>query len=409
MNNYKSVKAACYMTNISMAIVTNITPILFLTFRELYGISYSLLGLLVFINFCTQLTIDLIFSFFSHKFDIPKTVKFTPVLTFTGFLIFALWPMVFPQTAYVGIVIGTVVFSASGGLCEVLISPVIAAIPADEPDREMSKLHSIYAWGVVGMVIFATLFLAIFGKQTWGLLILIFMLVPVMAAVLFAKSEIPPMETPKKVSGALKMLKNKVLIMAVIGIFLGGAAECTMAQWCSGYIENVTKLPKVLGDVFGVALFSVMLGLGRTIYANVGRNIEKVLFMGACGAVLCYAVAVISPYPVVTLIACAFTGFCTSMLWPGSLIAVSDRIPDGGVFMYAMMASGGDLGASVVPQLVGVVTDKVMVSDYMMKIASGFNMTIEQLGMRCGMLLGVIFPLIGVFVFGKMLKDKKKL
>ena len=66
--NYKTLKLACYTTNVSMSIVSNLSPLLFLTFRELYGISYSLLGMLVLINFCTQLIIDLIFSFFSKEY-----------------------------------------------------------------------------------------------------------------------------------------------------------------------------------------------------------------------------------------------------------------------------------------------------------------------------------------------------
>ena len=57
---YRRIKAACYINGTGMAVVTNITPLLLLTFRELYGISYSLLGFLVLVNFCTQLTIDLI-------------------------------------------------------------------------------------------------------------------------------------------------------------------------------------------------------------------------------------------------------------------------------------------------------------------------------------------------------------
>ena len=74
-SDYKRLKYACYTTNVSMSVVGNISPILFLTFHNLYGISYSLLGLLVLINFITQLSIDLIFSFFSHKFNIPLAVK----------------------------------------------------------------------------------------------------------------------------------------------------------------------------------------------------------------------------------------------------------------------------------------------------------------------------------------------
>ena len=73
MKNYARVKTACYMTNIAMSVVANISPVLFLTFRTLYNISYSLLGLLVLVNFFSQLIIDLIFSFFSHNFIYDTT------------------------------------------------------------------------------------------------------------------------------------------------------------------------------------------------------------------------------------------------------------------------------------------------------------------------------------------------
>ena len=64
---HKRVKYACYTTNLSMSVVGTLSPILFVTFRTMYGISYTWLGLLVLLIFCTQLVIDLIFSFFSHK------------------------------------------------------------------------------------------------------------------------------------------------------------------------------------------------------------------------------------------------------------------------------------------------------------------------------------------------------
>ena len=165
--NTRRVRLGCYASNISMSVVGNLSPLLFLTFNELYGISYSLLGLLVLINFCTQLTIDLIFSFFSHKFNIPLAVKCAPFLTMTGLVIFALSPMIFPNAIYVGLCIGTVLFSMASGFCEVLISPVIAALPSDDPDRDMSKLHSIYAWGVVAVAVISTVFLYFCGRENW--------------------------------------------------------------------------------------------------------------------------------------------------------------------------------------------------------------------------------------------------
>jgi fucose permease len=293
-------------------------------------------------------------------------------------------------------------------LAEVWISPIIAALPADDPDREMSKLHSIYAWCVVGVILISTFFLLIIGNQYWQWLALFFTLVPLTSALLFAGSEIPHMDTPEKVSGVLQLLRNKGLWACVLAIFLGGAAECTMAQWSSGYLEQALGIPKVWGDIFGVALFSVMLGLGRSLYAKMGKNIGRVLFLGAIGATLCYLLTAISPFPLIGLLACAFTGFCASMLWPGNLIVASDRFPQGGVFIYAMMAAGGDLGASVAPQLIGLITDAAIAIPAANELARNLSLAPEQLGMKIGMLVGMLFPLVGIPLYLRMWKGKQE-
>ena len=407
-NNTNILKYACYATNVSMSVVGNLSPLLFLTFRYLYGISYSLLGLLVLVNFFTQLSVDLIFSFFSHRFNIPKTVKLTPVLTFIGLLVFSVWPFLFPNHVYIGLITGTIIFSASGGLSEVLISPVIAAIPSDNPEREMSKLHSIYAWGVVFVILISTLFILVFGSKNWQYLVFLLTLIPLTASILFKFSEIPPMETPQKISGVLELLKNKSLWLCVIAIFLGGAAECTMAQWASGYLEQSLKIPKVWGDIFGVALFSVMLGLGRTLYSKFGKNTARVLFLGAIGASLCYLTTALTNIPLIGLFACAFTGFSVSMLWPGTLIIASERFPHGGVFIYAIMASGGDLGASIAPQLIGIMTDIAIKNQALISLAQKINLAPDQLGMKLGMLIGFLFPFIAIPVYLHIMKTRKR-
>jgi MFS family permease len=406
--NTRRVRLGCYASNISMSVVGNLSPLLFLTFNELYGISFGLLGLLVLINFCTQLTIDLIFSFFSHKFNIPLAVKCAPFLTMVGLVIFGLSPVIFPNAVYVGLCIGTVLFSMASGFCEVLISPVIAALPSDDPDRDMSKLHSIYAWGVVAVAVISTVFLYFCGRENWQILPFVFLIIPIAAVVFFAKAKLPEMATPEKTSGAVKFLKNGGVWLCVLGIFLGGAAEVTMAQWASSYIEQALSLPKIWGDIFGVAIFAVTLGFGRSLYAKIGKNISRALFWGALGATACYLIAAISPIPVVGLIACALTGFCVSMMWPGSLIVASDRYPAGGVMIFALMAAGGDFGASVGPQLVGVVTDAALENPALLSMAERLSLQPEQFGMKLGMIIGMMFPLIAIAVYATYLKSYKK-
>lgn len=406
-NTFKRVKFACYSTNATMSVIANISPLLFITFRNLYGISYSLLGLLVLVNFVTQLTVDLIFSFFSHKFNIPLVVKLTPVISLSGLVIFTLAPIIFPSAVYLGLVIGTVIFSASGGLAEVLISPVIAAIPSEKPEREMSKLHSIYAWGVVFVIIFSTLFIRIFGGENWQYLCLILGIVPLFASILFAGAKIPEMTTPKNTSGALEFLKCRELWVCVFAIFLGGAAECTMAQWASVYIEIALGIPKIYGDIFGVAIFGLTLALGRSLYAKYGKNVTKVLLFGAIGAFICYTVAAISNVAIIGLIACAMTGLCASMLWPGTLVVAADKFPKAGVFIFALMAAGGDLGASVGPQLVGLIADFAIANESIANLALNFGLTPESFGMRLGMLVGALFPLLAIFVYLNIIKKQK--
>lgn len=407
MINTKRIRTACYSMNVAMAVIGNLPPILFLTFHNKFGISFSLLGLLVLLNFSTQLLVDLIFSFFSHKFNILVTVKLTPLISVLGLLIFVLWPTFLPSSAYVGLVLGTIVFSASSGLAEVLLSAVIAALPSDNPERDMSKLHSIYAWGAVGVVSLGSLFLLIFSSDAWQILTLLFTLVPLFSFILYIGAELPTLTVGGKVDGATSLYKNKVMWLSVMAIFLGGAIECTMAQWASSFTEVALGIPKIYGDVFGVALFALTLGLGRTFYAKYGKNIEKVLICGVVASAICYLTAVFSSNPIVALVACALTGFSASMLWPGNIIAVSDRIPTGGVVMFALMAAGGDLGASVGPELVGIITDTVAASPRMLSIATELGMSGEQLGMKCGLLVGAIFSLIAIPLYISVFKSRK--
>ncbi len=408
MHPVTRLKAACYTTNVTMSVVGNLSPILFLTFRSLYDLSYSLLGLLVLINFVTQLTVDLLFSLFSHKFNLPLTVKITPVIAVIGLFIYAICPLLFPTHAYLGLAAGTIIFSAASGLAEVLISPVIAALPAKDPDREMSKLHSIYAWGVVAVIMISTLFLHVFGKTHWPVLALLFTLIPISSALLFAGAEIPVMQTPARTAGALSFFQNKKLWLCFTAIFLGGAAECTMAQWGSGYLEQTLSIPKVWGDLLGMALFALMMGVGRTLYAQKGKNIRTILLFSAIGAFVCYVIAALCRQPIVVLPTLAFTGLCCAMLWPGSLVVAEQLFPKGGVFIFAIMAAGGDLGASIGPQLVGVITDGIAASPAAASFAQSLSLSPEQLGMRAAILVGSLFPLIAIAVFARFCHNAKK-
>ncbi|MBQ7039701.1 MAG: MFS transporter, partial [Clostridia bacterium] len=330
-NNFKLTKLACYSAFIATASAFSLPPLLFVTFREMYGISYTLLGTLVLINFSTQLIIDLIFTFFTKYFNIPKIVKITPLITTLGFLIYAIVPSVSPSYAYLGLVLGTIIFSISAGLGEVLLSPVIAACPSDNPERDMSALHSLYGYGVVSVVILSTVYLRIFGTENWMYLAIFWALLPIVSFILFSISPMPEMKTSENAEKSEKNRKKFGLMLCVLCIFLGGATENTMTNWISSFMEKAVNIPKVTGDILGMAVFAALLALTRSLYAKYGKNILRMLFCGMVGASVCYLIIAFCPNPLISMLACILTGIFTSMLWPGTLILMEEKIPGVGV------------------------------------------------------------------------------
>ena len=413
--HFKRTKLACYTAYFTMSSIFSLPPLLFVTFREMYGISYTLLGTLVLINFCTQLTVDLIFTFFSKYFNTRVIVRVMPLVTSLGLTLYALLPMLMPGHAYTGLVIGTVIFSVSAGLSEVLLSPVIAAIPSDNPQRDMSKLHSLYAFGVFSVVVVSSLFLKVCGTEHWMYLTLFFAALPVVAAVLFMTSPMPDMTSPapaEEIGKEGKMAgtgRRAVGLALCVGcIFFGSCAENVMSNWISGYMENALHLDKVLGDILGMAMFAVLLGLARILYARYGKNITKTLLMGMICAVACYITVALSSNAVIALVACVITGFATAMLWPGVLIMMEEKVPGVGVTAYAMMAAGGDLGASVAPQLMGIVVDQVSVTSFAADLGMRLGISAEQVGLKAGMLVTAAFPVLGTVLLIFVIRYFKK-
>jgi len=407
-NNFKRTKFACHFAFISTASAFTLPPILFATFHQMYNISYTLLGTLVLVNFCTQLILDLIFSFFTKYFNIKTTIRIMPILTFLGLTTYAIVPHFFPDHAYLGLVLGTVIFSASAGLGEVLLSPVVAAIPSDNPEGDMSFLHSLYGYGVVFVILISTLFFSLFGTVNWLYLALFFAVLPLITFVLFCISPIPDLNLSGEKGEKASTYKKVGILLCFFCIFLGGATENSMTNWISVYIETALGIPKAIGDILGLATFAILLAVTRTIYAKYGKNIGKALILGMASATCFYIVTGLSTSPLLSMAACILTGIATSMLWPGTLILMEEKFPNPGVAAYALMAAGGDFGSSVAPQLLGKITDSVSASEFAQTIGQWLSLAPEQVGLKAGMLIASIFPLLGVFLLLYMKKYFKK-
>lgn len=398
--NFKRTKMACYTAYFTMSSIFALPPILLAVFHDRFAISYTLLGTLVLINFCTQLGVDLLFTFFPKRFNIRVITRAMPLMTSTGLFLYAILPVLFPGQAYAGLVVGTVIFSVSAGLSESLLSPIIAAIPSENPGKDMSLLHSLYAFGLFTVIVLATLGLRAFGEDSWSYIVMFFAALPIMSAVMFMISPIPEISSSASGAGGLGELgeRAKGLALLVGCIFFGSCAEGVMTSWISGFADNALLIDKTLGDVLGTALFAILLGAARIAYSKFGKSVSAVLITGMAGAAVCYVAVTFISSPAISLAFCVLTGIFVAMLWPGALILMEEKMTGVGVTAYALMAAGGDLGASVAPQLMGIVVDAVSASDLVKNMAESLGVATEQIGMKAGMLVSSLFPIAGLAV-----------
>ena len=334
-----------------------------------------------------------------------------PLLTMSGLLLYAVLPWVLPTSmTYAGLVAGTVIFSISAGLSEVLLSPIVAALPSERPEHDMSILHSLYGWGVVGSVLVGSLYFAIFGTANWQYLILALSVLPLITAILFFISPIPELDTNAEKAGKTHSSRSRTVGLALCAacIFLGSCAENTMTNWISSFMENALGIPKTIGDVLGLAVFACLLAATRVVYAKYSPNIIKTLLVSMIGASVCYLITGLSPNVILSFIACILLGAFTSMLWPGTLILMEEKIPSPGVAAFALMAACGDMGASVAPQMLGIVVDRISTSPLAQKLSITYGASAEQIGLRMGILIAAIFPLLGTLLVLYIMRYYKK-
>lgn len=192
--SYRSTVSACYIGYVCQAAVNNLAPLLFIIFQTRYSMSYDKISMLILINFITQLLVDLGSLKLSKHMSVRSMTILAHIMCAAGLIMMGVLPLVAENTFTV-LILSVIVYAVGGGLTEVLISPIIEAIPDTEGSAKaaaMSLLHSFYCWGQVAVVLLSTGFLAAFGENLWFLLPVIWAILPIFNAIFFTKVPLAP-------------------------------------------------------------------------------------------------------------------------------------------------------------------------------------------------------------------------
>ena len=193
--------------------------------------------------------------------------------------------------------------------------------------------------------------------------------------------------------GLFRMKRFWILALIMV---CGGAAELCISQWASAFAQTGLEVNKTVGDLAGPCLFAALMGLARVLYAKFSDKLNMQNAMIASG-ILCvasYLTAALSPFPALGLAGCALAGFSVGIFWPCALSLGAVSIRGGGITLFAMLALFGDIGCTVGPTLVGMISDSF-----------GGKLNI-------GILFSLIFPLlliVGILLYKRDLKKEENL
>ena len=408
-NKYKGTLISCYLGYVTQSIVVNLAPLFFVIFRTSYGITYELLATLILLTFFVQIAVDFPSIKFVSFLGYRKSAVLSQLFSFAG-LFFLGFSTLIIKNSIVAITVSVLLYSIGGGLIEVVISPIIDALPSDSKDSSMSLLHSFYSWGQVVVIILTTVLLKILGHSLWYVIPVIWSVLPLVNIFNFTKVPIiePEVHTPGKVTKEL--FTSKLFILFLIMMICSGAAEQVIAQWASLFCEKGLGVEKVTGDLLGPCLFATFMGIGRTFYGIYGSKIDLTKALCGCSllSIMCYIAMSCFKSPVISLAGCALCGLGVSLLWPGLLSLSSSRFVVAGSAMFSLLALAGDIGCSLGPYLTGIVSDKVTASERLASYASSLSMTPDEFGLKCGIASGIIFPIIMFIGTLPLLFSKKK-
>lgn len=380
MKNYQKTKTACYLGFITQAISANFVPLLFLKFHNDYDISLGKIALISTFFFFTQLLVDLFCAKYVDKIGYRFSIVMSEICSAVGLIGLAFLPELLSD-AFAGIIICVIIYAIGSGLIEVLCSPIVEACPFENKEATMSLLHSFYCWGSVGTILFSTLFLALFGMDSWKWLACIWALVPLINVYNFATCPIEKLVEEGNEMNVGNLFGTPAFWLALILMICAGASELSMAQWASAFAESALNINKTLGDITGPCMFAVAQGICRVLYGKCGEKINLKKFMIGSGilCLACYLMTSLSSLPILSLLGCIFCGFSVGIMWPGTISISSKRFPAGGTLMFALLAMAGDLGGALGPGLVGRISQ-----------LTGDNI-------KAGIGVGCIFPIILVF------------
>ena len=299
-------------------------------------------------------------------------------------------------TGRASMLVGGVVTGVGTGMADALLTPIVCAIFPAKRERMSNVLHAFYPVGLTATI--AGVVALILAGWPWRW---VFRAMAVLAllpgfVLLFLKLPAQSHEGEDR-SPTWSIVRRWTFVLFFAAMLLGGATEMGPTSWLPTLVKEAVKDTVARGSVtdrvWGASAllpFAVAMALGRFSSAALVHKLgaRRLLVGGGVICALGLGLAAFAQGPVAMVAWLTVVGFGVASFWPTILACVGNRFPQGGAFMFAVLASAGCLGCALGPAVMGFIADQFGLSRSVATLAGA--------------------PVVAAIIMGSLLRTKPR-
>jgi len=269
-----------------------------------------------------------------------------------------------PESSYAYYLLwgGSLLQGLAWGSIEAVLNPLVVTIYPRKKVQMLNWFHGAYAVGVVIAAPCCTLVETF--SLGWKLQLALVFIPAIAALALIARVKYPVTERVAagvSFSGMFKhTFTRRLFYFFIFTMFITSASEIATVSWID------LTLSKVIGfqGFWLVAFIFIIHALTRLFAGVLDRLLGSagILFCGSLLTFIGLALLSRASGPGTAFLAAVLFGMGTCVLWPTTLVGISERFPKGGALAIGVMASAGMLASYVIMPAFGKLFDNAKIA-----------------------------------------------
>ncbi|MBN2899141.1 MAG: MFS transporter [Clostridia bacterium] len=333
-----------------MAIADSTKGILIPTFKEVFGVSDTIIGTFLMTYSLTYVIMTYLGSLLCAHIGQKKTIVLGLFIAGTGFLITSF------STTFLHIILGYIISTIGIGIQVIGMNTIIPLLKVTYIGLLMNWLHFFYGVGstltqkVTGYLIYTGI--------SWRMVFVGYFFLYMLAMFLYLFVTQPEESHEEKEAQKKPIRHRGLLVICCMALGFYAASEVQTANWMLNYLKEVKGMNTNTGATY-IALFFGVFSIGRLLG---GFVVEKIGYLKAIIISMSLALSLYT-FGLVTggnnLYIISLSGIFFAITYPTFLIVVQRIFVNNATFATAMVSMSASAVSMVVGYAMGILNDTV--------------------------------------------------